>query len=150
MKLRVLVIIGITAIIGVFIISANAGKLLSEKQLARFNFFDPCSRYESGGYQICNGFIAINDGGLLGVGIGNSKQVSYIPESHTDSVFAIISEEYGLIICTFIFCPSYICFRSSIWILSGFIFITIYILLICNDCFSILYFINYFICNTIF
>lgn len=96
-KLRVLGVIGITAVIGVIIISANAGKLLSEKQLARFNFFDPCSRYESGGYQICNGFIAINKGGLFGVGIGNSTQKSYIPEAHTDSVFAIISEEYGYI-----------------------------------------------------
>lgn len=101
-KLRVLGIIGITAIIGVFIISANAGKLLSEKQLARFNFFDPCSRYESGGYQICNGFIAINKGGLFGVGIGNSTQKSYIPEAHTDSVFAIIAEEYGYIISSLI------------------------------------------------
>ena len=101
-KLRVLVIIGITAVIGVFIISANAGKLLSEKQLARFNFFDPCSRYESGGYQICNGFIAINKGGLFGVGIGNSTQKSYIPEAHTDSVFAIIAEEYGYIISSLI------------------------------------------------
>lgn len=101
-KLRVLGIIGITAVIGVFIISANAGKLLSEKQLARFNFFDPCSRYESGGYQICNGFIAINKGGLFGVGIGNSTQKSYIPEAHTDSVFAIIAEEYGYIISSLI------------------------------------------------
>jgi len=76
--------------------------LLSDKQKERFDFYNPCSDYYDGGYQICNGFIAINDGGLLGVGIGNSKQVSYIPESHTDSVFAIIAEEYGLIVCTFI------------------------------------------------
>ena len=71
--------------------------------MARFDFYDPCSKYEEGGYQICNGFIAINSGGLLGVGIGNSKQVSYIPESHTDSVFAIIAEEYGFIVCTGLF-----------------------------------------------
>ena len=66
-------------------------------------FFSRNSNYEEGGYQICNGFIAINSGGLFGVGIGNSKQVSYIPESHTDSVFAIIAEEYGFILCTGIF-----------------------------------------------
>ena len=64
--------------------------------------FRSCSDYEKGGYQICNGFIAINSGGLLGVGIGNSKQKSYIPESHTDSVFAIIGEEYGLLVTSFI------------------------------------------------
>ncbi len=79
------------------------GQLLTDTQRSRLNFFNPCEDYESGGYQICNGFIAINDGGLLGVGIGNSKQVSYIPESHTDSVFAIIAEEYGFLKSTVIF-----------------------------------------------
>ena len=85
------------------ILIAKTGHLLTETQLSRFDFFNPCEDYESGGYQICNGFIAINDGGLFGVGIGNSKQVSYIPESHTDSVFAIIAEEYGFLNSTFIF-----------------------------------------------
>lgn len=85
-----------------YIIFKN-GSLLTDAQKSRFDFFDPCEDYYDGGYQICNGFIAINDGGLLGLGIGKSKQVSYIPESHTDSVFAIIAEEYGLIKCTFIF-----------------------------------------------
>ena len=78
--------------------------LLSEAQLARFNFFNPCTRYETGGYQTCNGFIAINDGGLFGLGIGKSKQkYSYIPEPHTDSVFAIFAEEWGLITCSIVF-----------------------------------------------
>lgn len=85
------------------ILIAKTGHLLTQTQLSRFDFFNPCEDYESGGYQICNGFIAINDGGLFGVGIGNSKQVSYIPESHTDSVFAIIAEEYGFLRSTFIF-----------------------------------------------
>lgn len=85
------------------IIILKRGSLLSETQMSRFDFFDPCSKYETGGYQICNGFIAINEGGLLGVGIGDSKQISYIPESHTDSVFAIIAEEYGFIRTTFVF-----------------------------------------------
>ena len=88
---------------GLFVLITMGSKIFTPTQLSRFDFFDPCSDYFEGGYQICNGFIAINDGGLLGNGIGESKQVSYIPESHTDSVFAIISEEYGLIICTFIF-----------------------------------------------
>lgn len=101
-KIRVLGLILLLSIIGVVVIFANAGKLLSEKQLSRFNFFDPCSRYESGGYQICNGFIAINSGGLFGVGVGNSTQKSYIPEAHTDSVFAIIAEEYGFIFSSII------------------------------------------------
>lgn len=85
------------------ILIAKTGHLLTKTQLSRFDFFNPCADYESGGYQICNGFIAINEGGLFGVGIGNSKQVSYIPESHTDSVFAIIAEEYGFLKASVIF-----------------------------------------------
>ena len=82
---------------------SSGGKILSATQMSRFDFYDPCEKYEESGYQICNGFIAINSGGLFGVGIGNSKQVSYIPESHTDSVFAIIAEEYGFVFCSIIF-----------------------------------------------
>ena len=99
-------IIGLCLILfffGIFFMVAKNGTVLTESQKARFDFFNPCEDYYEGGYQICNGFIAINDGGLLGVGIGNSKQVSYIPESHTDSVFAIIAEEYGFIFCTILF-----------------------------------------------
>ncbi len=80
------------------------GYILSPAQMSRFNFFNPCSRYETTGYQVCNGFIALNNGGIFGLGIGKSKQkYSYIPEPHTDSIFAIIGEEYGVIKCSFIF-----------------------------------------------
>ena len=80
------------------------GYILNETQMNRFNFFNPCERYETGGYQVCNGFIALNQGGLFGVGISKSTQkYSYIPEPHTDSVFAIIGEEYGLLRCSVLF-----------------------------------------------
>ena len=81
------------------------GYILSGAQESRLNnFFNPCSKYESTGYQVCNAFIAINNGGLTGVGIGKSTQkYSYIPEPHTDMVFSIISEENGVILCSFIF-----------------------------------------------
>lgn len=101
-KFKMLLLLGIIIMISGFFLIANAGKVFTNAQASRFHFFDPCSDYEKGGYQICNGFIAINSGGLLGVGIGNSKQKSYIPESHTDSVFAIIGEEYGLLVTSFI------------------------------------------------
>lgn len=96
-------IIGTVIFVGILILLFKCSSIFTPAQLSRFNFFDPCNDYYEGGYQICNGFIAINEGGLFGSGIGESKQVSYIPESHTDSVFAIIAEEYGLIICTLIF-----------------------------------------------
>lgn len=95
--------IGAVVFVGILILLFKGSSIFTPAQLSRFDFFDPCSDYYEGGYQICNGFIAINEGGLFGTGIGESKQVSYIPESHTDSVFAIIAEEYGLIICTLIF-----------------------------------------------
>lgn len=81
------------------IVMLVTGKGFSESQMARFNYKDPCTRYrEQTGYQVCNGYIAINSGGLLGSGFGNSKQkYLYLPEAHTDFIFAIIIEETGLI-----------------------------------------------------
>lgn len=104
-KVRTSIIVLIGLIIGILVFMVGTGgKILSEAQLERFKFFNPCKNYENSGYQICNGFIAINDGRLIGLGIGKSKQkYSYIPEPHTDSVFAIIVEENGLIFCAFIF-----------------------------------------------
>jgi cell division protein FtsW len=80
------------------------GKIFSTEQVERLTqFYNPCSRYDDSGYQICNCFIAINDGGITGLGIGKSKQkYSYIPEAYTDSIFAIIVEEEGLIMGLFI------------------------------------------------
>lgn len=68
--------------------------------LSRLNYSKPCDRYtSSSGYQVCNGYIAIDNGGLWGVGIGNSTQkYLYLPASHTDFIFPIVVEELGLIV----------------------------------------------------
>ena len=73
---------------------------LTHTQESRLNYKAPCSRYtQETGYQVCNGFIAIKNGGLFGVGLGNSTQkYLYLPESHTDFIFPIIVEELGLCI----------------------------------------------------
>ena len=103
-KIKSILIVGVIGAIGLIIMLNLTGKILTKAQLSRFDFFNPCSRYEGTGYQVCNGFIAINNGGLTGVGIGKSTQkYSYIPEPHTDMVFAIISEENGVLICSLIF-----------------------------------------------
>ena len=88
-----------------FVKLSITGYILSDTQESRLkNFFNPCSNYEYTGYQVCNAFIAINNGGALGVGIGKSTQkYSYIPEPHTDMVFSIIAEENGVIKCSLIF-----------------------------------------------
>lgn len=86
----------LVVILGAFILKP----FLSERQMKRFEYKAPCSRYrDSSGYQVCNGFIAIKNGGWFGVGFGESKQKSlYLPESHTDFIFPIIIEETGLIV----------------------------------------------------
>lgn len=103
-KFKSTLIVGVIGIIGLLSMLNFAGYVLSKAQMSRFDFFNPCSKYESTGYQVCNAFIAINNGGLTGVGIGKSTQkYSYIPEPHTDMVFAIIAEENGILICSLIF-----------------------------------------------
>lgn len=103
-KFKTMLVLLVTVVMAGLIMYSVKGYVLSAEQVDRFNFIAPCSNYETGGYQICNGFIAINDGGLLGLGIGKSKQkYSYIPEPHTDSVFAIIAEENGLLRSSLVF-----------------------------------------------
>ena len=88
-----LIIFGVLALVG-----AGKGVLL-ERQVERFDFIRPCDKILSTGSQVCNCYIAINNGGLLGLGIRKSQQkYSYIPEPHTDMVFSIISEENGFIV----------------------------------------------------
>ena len=78
----------------------TGGSILQEYQLQRFNFLDPCERYDQeSGYQLCNSFIALKNGGLLGKGIGESTQkYLYLPEAHTDFIFPIIVEEWGALV----------------------------------------------------
>ena len=97
-KTKTMVFLVIALLCSLLVIQNLKGYILSEEQMARFNFINPCKNYLEGGYQICNAYIAINNGGLLGLGIGKSQQkYSYIPEPHTDMVFAIIAEEQGLL-----------------------------------------------------
>ena len=74
--------------------------LESSYRLNRFIYNNPCDRYEeNSGYQVCNGYIAIDNGGLKGVGIGESVQkYMYLPASHTDFIFPIVVEELGVVI----------------------------------------------------
>ena len=98
-KMKITLIL-LVLIIGLLFVMPLFGKsLLSSTQLERFNFLKPCSRYqEPSGYQVCNGYIAINNGKLFSISPGNSRQkYLYLPEAHTDFIFPIIIEEFGLI-----------------------------------------------------
>lgn len=78
----------------------GAGKtLLLDRQLERITEFrNPCDKLLSSGNQVCNSYIAINNGGITGAGLGNSTQkYLYLPEPYTDFIYAIIVEELGLV-----------------------------------------------------
>lgn len=91
---------GFAAIIGGVSLLYSGSDIFNSTQLARLKFQAPCQRYmEDTGYQVCNGFIAFHNGGLFGVGLGNSSQkYLYLPEAHTDFIFPILVEELGLIV----------------------------------------------------
>jgi cell division protein FtsW len=61
-------------------------------------FFDPWKSPRSAGYQLIQGLIALGSGGWFGVGLGASRQKwQYLPNAHTDFIFAVLGEELGLI-----------------------------------------------------
>jgi cell division protein FtsW len=63
-----------------------------------FAFLDPWGQSADGAYQVVQSMIAIGSGGVFGVGLGGSVQkVNFLPEAHTDMIFAVIGEELGLI-----------------------------------------------------
>lgn len=62
------------------------------------NFTNPWADVEAGGWQLSQSLIAIGRGEWWGVGLGNSVQkLLYLPEMHTDFIFAILAEEFGLL-----------------------------------------------------
>jgi cell division protein FtsW len=61
-------------------------------------FLDPWGNASGEGYQLIQGYYALSNGGLFGVGLGASRaRWFYLPNAHTDFIFAIIGEETGLI-----------------------------------------------------
>lgn len=61
-------------------------------------FLNPWEDARGAGFQVIQSFIALGSGGLIGVGLGESKQkLFYLPESHTDFIFSIIGEELGFL-----------------------------------------------------
>ncbi len=63
-----------------------------------FSFRNPWADPQGAGYQLIQGYIALGSGGWLGVGLGASRQKwQYVPNAHTDFIFAILGEEMGLL-----------------------------------------------------
>ena len=72
---------------------------ISPYRLSRItSYLDPWSEQFSSGYQLTQSLIAFGRGEWMGVGLGQSVQkMLYLPEAHTDFVFAIFAEEFGFV-----------------------------------------------------
>lgn len=88
----IILLIGVAVILAILAIS-------SPYRLARLTtFLNPWANQFDSGYQLTQSLIAFGRGGWFGVGLGESIQkLFYLPEAHTDFLFAVLSEELGLV-----------------------------------------------------
>jgi cell division protein FtsW len=80
--------------------TAGFGLIMSaDYRRVRFlSFLHPWADARDAGYQLAQSLIALGSGGWTGVGLGASRQKwMYVPNAHTDFIFAILGEELGLI-----------------------------------------------------
>lgn len=72
--------------------------VFSPERWERFTtFLNPFQDREGAGYQLVQSLLALENGGIFGVGLGQGKQkLLYLPEAHTDFVLALVGEELGL------------------------------------------------------
>lgn len=81
--------------------TAGATHLIKPYQMSRITtWFNPEADPLGAGYNIIQSLVAFATGGFWGVGYGSSKQkLAWLPEAHTDFIFAVIGEELGFIGC---------------------------------------------------
>ncbi|WP_447553170.1 putative lipid II flippase FtsW [Vreelandella sp. EE22] len=84
---------------GVLAFGAVMMVVMEPYRLARWtSFLDPWADQFATGYQLTQALIAFGRGHVSGMGLGNSVQkLHYLPEAHTDFIFAVIAEELGMI-----------------------------------------------------
>ncbi len=73
--------------------------LLAPYQKERIiNFINPNLKAQSTGYNVIQSMVAVGSGGILGKGVGqgSQSQLNFLPEKHTDFIFAAVSEEMGI------------------------------------------------------
>jgi len=77
-----------------------------------FAFLDPWKYASTQGYQVVQSMLAVASGGVFGAGLMNGRQkLLYLPEPHTDFIFAVIAEEFGLVGTTIVV----LCFAVIVW-----------------------------------
>jgi len=82
------------------IISYSGWFLLRPYQKERLvNFVNPYNDPRGSGYNVIQSMVAVGSGGLLGKGLGHGSQsqLNFLPEKHTDFIFAVIAEEMGFV-----------------------------------------------------
>ncbi len=91
-------------LIGIGLAGILALSIASPYRIKRMLIFaDPFSDYYGMGYQIVQSLYAVSNGGLLGQGIGNSiHKYGFLPENHTDFIFAVVAEELGFVGATLV------------------------------------------------
>jgi cell division protein FtsW len=95
-RVRHLAVVGSVAAVAVTLLA------LSEpyRRTRMFTFLDPSADASSAGYQLSQSLIAVGSGGWTGVGLGAGRaKWLFLPNAHTDFIFAIIGEELGLLGC---------------------------------------------------
>jgi cell division protein FtsW len=97
--LKIIFIGLVTAILGG--LTASATHLIKPYQMSRITtWFNPEADPLGAGYNVIQALVAFAAGGFWGVGYGSSKQkLAWLPEAHTDFIFAVIGEELGFIGC---------------------------------------------------
>lgn len=81
--------------------TAGVTQLIKPYQMSRItSWLNPEADPLGAGYNVIQSLIAFAGGGFWGLGYGNSKQkLAWLPEAHTDFIFAVIAEELGFIGC---------------------------------------------------
>jgi len=89
--------IGLIPLIGIYAVSAD----YRMRRLAAY--WNPWEQAQGDGFQAVQSMIAVGIGGLTGRGLGNSIQkLFYLPEPHSDFIYAVLSEELGLVGATLV------------------------------------------------
>lgn len=91
-------------LLALLVVSAGLLVVFQEYRWERIiAYTDPWAQQFKSGYQLTQSLIAFGQGGITGRGLGESVQkLFYLPEAHTDFVFAVLAEELGLLMCLFV------------------------------------------------
>ena len=105
----------IFGVVGIVLPILMSALLVGYRRGRLLSFLDPWGDRYGGGYQLIQSLAAVGSGGVFGKGLGNSTQkLFFLPEAHTDFIYAIIAEEAGLIGASLLFLLIVFMFRTTL------------------------------------